>query len=314
MENQINFIQALESQDLKRVIATPKSDLHNHFPLGTDKTYIEKWHKKEIPPSPEKYTDIQAMIEYTRPLVKPIVSSTEGFEYLVKSSLQTALDDGITLLEMSFDCWFITKYNTKPDAFIQALKKIHQDVAPEIDFRPEIGIDRSAERKKIERWAYPLIDSGYFKSIDLYGVEDSKKPEEFVHIYQRAENHGLKLKAHVGEFLDANMVKKTCEVLHLDEVQHGISSSQSKAIMNWLKENDIRLNVCPTSNVKLGRVNNIKTHPIRVLFDHGVKVTINSDDMFAFDQKVSQEYLDLYENEVLTAEELDSIRLEGLRK
>ncbi len=311
---QTNFIKALESKDLNKIIATPKSDLHNHFPLGIDKTYIEKWHKKEIPSAPQKYANIQAMIEYTQPFLKPIVLSTQGFEYLVESSLKTALDDGITLLEMSFDCWFITKYNSNPELFIQALEKIHQGLAPDIDFRPEIGIDRRYDKNKIERWAYPLIDSGYFKSIDLYGIEDAKEPEEFIPVYQRAENHGMKLKAHTGEFLDANMVKRTCEVLHLNEVQHGISVAESESVMNWLKKNDIRLNICPTSNVKLKRVDNIRNHPIRVLFDSGVKVTVNSDDIFAFNQKVSQEYLDLYRYEVFTAEELDSIRLEGLRK
>ena len=77
--------------------------------------------------------------------------------------------------------------------------------------------------------------------------------------------------------------------------------------------NKIRLNIVPSSNVLLGRVSEIKNHPIKELYRAGVDVTINSDDILMFDSDVSKEYLRLYKNKVLTAEELDDIRLNGLK-
>lgn len=62
----------------------------------------------------------------------------------------------------------------------------------------------------------------------------------------------------------------------------------------------------------LNRVDNLKNHPIRTLFDYGVRVTINSDDILVFGQSVSKEYLDLYEAGVFNAEELNIIRKNGL--
>ena len=47
----------------------------------------------------------------------------------------------------------------------------------------------------------------------------------------------MKLKAHVGEFGGADEVKRTVEVLQLDEVQHGIAAAESTAVMNWLADN-----------------------------------------------------------------------------
>jgi len=79
-----------------------------------------------------------------------------------------------------------------------------------------------------------------------------------------------------------------------------------------LKRDRIRLNVCPSSNVALGIVSDIKLHPIRTLVDHGVRVTINSDDPTIFGQSVSQEYLLLHKSGLLSAEELDAVRVEGL--
>jgi len=59
-------------------------------------------------------------------------------------------------------------------------------------------------------------------------------------------------------------------------------------------------------------VPSLKAHPIRILYDNGVKVTVNTDDVTLFDQGVSEEFLNLYNAGVMTAAELDEIRLNGL--
>jgi len=82
--------------------------------------------------------------------------------------------------------------------------------------------------------------------------------------------------------------------------------------MKWLARNKIQFNVCPTSNVMLGRVKSYIEHPIRILYDYEIPITINSDDMLIFNQSVSQEYLNLYKCGLMTVEELDCIRKRGL--
>ena len=122
----------------------------------------------------------------------------------------------------------------------------------------------------------------------------------------------MKLKAQVGEFGGAEEVRRTVEVLDLDAVQHGIGAAESVEVMRWLSENQIQLNVCPTSNVMLDGVPDIASHPIRTLFDNGVPVTINTDDLMIFGQSVSEEYRNLYRASVFSAEELDGIRRASL--
>ncbi len=62
----------------------------------------------------------------------------------------------------------------------------------------------------------------------------------------------------------------------------------------------------------LKRVDSYASHPIRKLYDHGIPVTINTDDLLIFNQDVSQEYLNLFKCNLLTADELDEIRMTGL--
>jgi adenosine deaminase len=59
-------------------------------------------------------------------------------------------------------------------------------------------------------------------------------------------------------------------------------------------------------------VRSYKTHPIRILFDHGVKVTVNSDDALLFRAGVSQQFLRLYKSGLFSAGELETIRLNGM--
>ena len=82
--------------------------------------------------------------------------------------------------------------------------------------------------------------------------------------------------------------------------------------MNLLRDNNIQLNICPTSNVALMRVESIHHHPIAEIVRHGIPVTINSDDITIFDQSASEEYLLLAKHEILTFEELNFVRETGL--
>ena len=136
--------------------------------------------------------------------------------------------------------------------------------------------------------------------------------ERFVPVYRRAKVAGLKLKAHVGEWGDADDVWRAVELLELDEVQHGLAAAASPTVMRFLADHRIRLNMCPTSNLMLGRVSALASHPIRQLYDAGVRVTVNTDDTLMFGQSVSDEFLNLFRAGVFSAAELDRIRLNGL--
>ena len=84
-------------------------------------------------------------------------------------------------------------------------------------------------------------------------------------------------------------------------------------MIRYLVKNNIQLNVCPSSNVMLGYAKDYKNHPIKTLYENGVKVTINTDDLLIFDSSIENEYLLLFRSGALSAEQLDDIRLFGLR-
>jgi adenosine deaminase len=158
----------------------------------------------------------------------------------------------------------------------------------------------------------PWLELGFHRTLDLSGDELAQPIEVFKPLYRAAKAKGMRLKAHVGEWGTAEDVQHAVEVLELDEVQHGIAAASSKSVMRFLADNRIRLNVCPTSNILLGRVKDLRSHPIRALYDAGVIVTVNTDDALVFGKTLSEEFLGLFRAGVFTAPELDEIRLNGL--
>jgi len=312
------FIDVLQSENINLIRKIPKSDLHNHGVLGGRISLLEERLGRKIQRSPSRMNGIRGMDEYLGKELRSIYHSKEGFELLTELAFLQAKDDGITKLEMSTFSLFIECFGNDLEDFTGSIENIHRRTAPEIVFSPELSIVWDTDAHQLASGAEVCIESGYFKSIDICGEESvgimqsTELPKELTYLYSKAKRNGMKLKAHVGEFGDAESVRRAVETLELDEVHHGISAASSQEVMRFLERNDIQLNVCPTSNVRLNTVVSLKVHPIRTLFDHGIRITINSDDILVFNQSVSEEYLSLYRAGLFTPEELDIIRQYGL--
>jgi len=292
---------------------TPKSDLHNHAALGGQLSDFRAFLGTDIPPPPPIMKGLREMDRYIYGHLRPLFQTRENFEFAIGAAFRQAKNDGIVRIEMSIDCWFVNHYPNRAEGLASFLKQSHQEYAPDVNWIPEMGFSRNFEAPGYQHCVEECLDSGFFRSIDLYGEELAEPPETYQYHFKKAKQQGMKCKAHAGEFGDADHVRKTAEVLELDAVQHGIASATSHEVMHWLAKNRIQLNVCPTSNVRLGVVKDLAHHPIRILFDHGIRVTLNTDDLMIFGASVSDEYFNLFQTGLFSAAELDQIRENGLR-
>jgi len=306
------FTEALESRDLRSLRKVPKSDLHNHSLMGGRLHTMERFSGKELEKFRNGTKGVHGINEWLGKVYRPLFDLPGAFKAAVDAAFIQAKSDGVTVLEMSMDAFMGRLFNIRPEEVVSTFTTSHRAIAPGIDFRPELGFSKALPVRTLLSCFEPYVGMGYFRSIDLYDIEDAQPLENFRELYRFARNMGMKCKAHAGEFGNADSVRKAAEVLGLDEVQHGIGAAESPEVMKWLSRNGISLNVCPESNISLKRVKSYKTHPIRILFDHGVKVTVNTDDVMLFDAGNSEQYLKLYKSGLFSAEELDVIRINGL--
>jgi len=311
--NTERFVQALESKDMELLKKVPKTDLHNHSTSGCSREYNKKHSGINIPKLGEKLKSMDEMHQWMSKNIDSYFETAEGRNLLLEGCFQVAKDDGVVVLEVGEDVWGNGNYyNGEISKLIAHYKGVQRKICPQMDFRFQVGLSRHCPINLLEEWMEPFLEQDCFYSIDLYCDEFAQPIKNFKPLYRKAKEKGWLLKAHVGEWGTADDVKEAVEELELNEVQHGIAAANSPHVMNWLRDNKIQLNITPTSNVLLSRVESIEKHPIRKLYDYGVRVTINSDDIIIFDSEVSKEYMRLYEAKVFTASELNQIRLYGL--
>ena len=309
-----DFIEALEKGDLEAIRKIPKADLHNHFVLGGSREFIKDKTGYEIYPITSPLNSMREMDAWSSKYIGNRFNTPEGRRLLIEATFVQAKRDGVKVLEIGEDVWGLGEFfQNDIKELINAFQEANNRVAPEIELRLQIGLSRHCSIDYLMECLSHFWGHKEFYSIDLYGDELAQPIENFVPIYEKAAENGLVLKAHVGEWGNAQDIITAIEVLHLDEIQHGIAAIQDRKAIDYLVENNIRLNITPSSNFLLGRVKDLKTHPIATLYRSGVDVTIGSDDILIFDSDVSKEYLRLYQCGCLTAVELDEIRKNGLR-
>jgi adenosine deaminase len=303
------FQQALRAGDLEAIRRCPKADLHNHGWAGAEPEAVAGILGTECAILDRRLTSMAEMHAWAaahfgnpQPRFRPL---------LFTAAFARAARDGLARFEIGDDVWAQT-LDGSAENVTNLLRHAHERGAPNVEWIPQLSMSRHCRIEDIRRWMEPFLALGFYRTLDLSGDEFAQPIENFKPLYRLAKASGLRLKAHVGEWGDADSVRRAVEELELDEVQHGISAADSPAVMRFLADRRIRLNICPTSNLMLSRVESLASHPIRKLFDAGVRVTVNTDDMAMFGQSVSDEFLNLYQARCLNEEELDQIRENGL--
>ena len=96
---------------------------------------------------------------------------------------------------------------------------------------------------------------------------------------------------HAGEAAGAESVRTAIELLEADRIGHGVRASEDLAVMDLVREREITLEMCPTSNIQTAAVKAITKHPLRAFYQIGLLVTINTDDPSVSNTTLTDEYI-----------------------
>lgn len=150
------------------------------------------------------------------------------------------------------------------------------------DFGPEAGLTLLAEI--IAQRCASIV------GITLGGSEHRHPPADFAAVYDLARAHGLRLTVHAGEALGPASVWDALTVLGVERIGHGVRSVEDAALVRYLAERAVPLEVCPTSNLATGLYPSVASHPVLALHAAGVPLSLNSDDPTFFGTTLAEEY------------------------
>ena len=124
----------------------------------------------------------------------------------------------------------------------------------------------------------------------LTGDERRFDAAQFQEAFRIASNAGLKTTAHAGEYRDAHSVLETAEKLSLHRIGHGTKAASCPNTLESLSKLKISIEVCITSNLRLGVVDFLGAHPVRIFDSQECSFAIGTDDPAFFGTTAAKEY------------------------
>jgi len=292
----------------KLINAMPKIELHLHlegaFTLESLFKLIEKYggdpsinsiqdlEKKFI------FKDFPHFIE-TWIWKNQFFKSPEDFEYTTYYTLKELHQQNVLYTEVFYSPWDFAGNGLHAQeitkAHLSAVNRAKRDFGIQCkliaDISRDVGWENSVERFK---QIISYRDQGVI-GIGLGGSEQKFPNELYKHVFKLAKKNGFHIVAHAGEAAGAQSIWSALQVLQVERIGHGVRAIEDAHLVDKLKENQIPLEVCVTSNLKTRVFPSLKAHPIKFFFENGLAVNINSDDPTMFGTTITNEFLLLNE-------------------
>ncbi|MEO7649897.1 MAG: adenosine deaminase [Bryobacteraceae bacterium] len=154
-----------------------------------------------------------------------------------------------------------------------------------VDAIRHFGVDHALE---VVELASPYVGYGVV-AFGIGGDEACGPASWFGPVFSRAKALGFRLTAHAGETCGPESIWAALEI-GAERIGHGISAARDPELMRVLRDRDVPLEVCISSNVATGAVASLEAHPVRALYDAGVPIILNSDDPAMFHTTLVHEY------------------------
>jgi len=241
----------------------------------------------------DQMRDLQTVLDafdiFQNSITSPAVVERIAWELFEDSARQN-----IKLFEVRFSPdWAFHGHNLDWDESLQAILQAKERAEKVFDMA--IGLIAITSRgmgadscAKTVDWA--IHNRQHIQAVDLADGELLYPMQDFVKPILKAKNAGLKVTIHSGEDTPASAVWDTVHAFQPDRIGHGVHCIEDMKVVDLLRERGVTLEVNPWSNYLTNSVPTIEAHPLKALFDLGLRVTISSDDPEVLETNVNNEY------------------------
>lgn len=178
-----------------------------------------------------------------------------------------------------------------------------------------MDIPREHEAKvanQIADWVIDGAHAGVVVAIGLGGPEAGHPAARFVEAFDRVRDAGIPAVLHAGEHDGAESIWDALKNGYSARIGHGVRCLEDPKLVDYLREHQIPLEVCPTSNVLLKVCDTLENHPLPKLMDAGLYVTVNSDDPPMFNVTLTDELVNCAETFNWNVEHIERLTLNAL--
>ena len=227
-----------------------------------------------------------------------------------------AKSEGIDYIELRYSPWFMAQSHGMDaaevmEACADGIRAAERDTGVRANIIGILSRTYGVETCMKELDAI-LTHRDHIVGIDLAGDEERFPAHLFKQHFKRVRDAGLHVTIHAGEADGPQSVWSSIRDLGAERIGHGFRSIEDPALVEYLVEQGIGLESCPTSNLHISAVANYSEHPIKQLADHGVKFCLNTDDPGISAIDIVHEYEIAAPAVGLTAEQIRQSQIDAL--
>lgn len=210
-----------------------------------------------------------------------LMQTPEGLQNAVTLVLENMARDGVIYAELRFAPQFHTLGGmTQEEAVRAAVAGLKAAPIPAnlilCCMRGE-GNDKANEETLTLAKKYLVKDHGV-TAMDLAGAEALFSTDNYRGLFEKAKALGIPYTIHAGE---ADGPESVCAAIKTGtrRIGHGVRSMEDEQVVNLIREKEITLEMCPTSNRQTHAIPDMKQYPLVRFLERGIRVTVNTDDM-----------------------------------
>jgi aminodeoxyfutalosine deaminase len=217
------------------------------------------------------------------------VRRPEDLRTVAADFARNQLRQGVLYTEATFTAHTLVAHGWEPTAMWQAVREGFAEVA-DTDVRLIVDVPRDAGVAAAER-TIELVESADapIVGLGLTGIEGAVPERDFAMLRDAADRLGLGLAVHAGETGSPDNIRAALDDLGADRIGHGIAAVRDDALLARLAADGVPVEVCPSSNVSLGLVDDLDAHPLPKMAAADLELTINSDDPPFFSTTLTEE-------------------------
>jgi adenosine deaminase len=263
------------------------------------------------------FTDFAHFVEIYL-AVSECISTAEDIELIAREFLAGQAAQNIRYSEVTFTAFTHFQFNKLPfSEQLAALNRARAWAEAELGVTMGIVIDIARSMPAdtglmVADWAISGMGQGVV-ALGLGGPEAKHPPAKFKAAFDRARDAGLPGVPHAGEMAGPRSIWEALHALHAIRIGHGVRCLEDADLVTELRQRQIPLEVCPTSNICLGVAPSLAEHPLPRMLDAGLCVTINSDDPPMFNTTLTDEYLKVAGCFEMSSDRIEQLVLEAVR-
>ncbi|AKA69780.1 adenosine deaminase [Clostridium scatologenes] len=316
--------------DYNKIIKNlPKVDLHCHLDGSLrPQTIIDIAVKEniDIPTKElkefEKYVKVfgecNSLKDYLDKFELPInvMQNKKNIYRITSELLEDVSKDNVRYIEIRFAPFNHTQKGLKVEEVIEAAIEAMKDGRKKYGVMSNLILcamrhESVESSKRLVEIGKKYLGKGVV-AVDLAGNEHDFPPEIHKEAFDLARKYGFHCTIHAGETGIEQNIIKSIELLHAERIGHGVYAFKDEKIVKYLKDKQIPLEMCITSNIDTKAVKAYELHPIKKYLDEGLVVTVNTDNMTVSNISLNDEFNHLAKEQNFTLEDIKKVIRNGI--